>query len=111
MTKLIPFSTFSKNNIISKDGVSVVVKDDIPSGFLFNRDAFISFLEQIDEQFESLVDDPKKAFNNPAGKLIDLIEEKLPINQKFASELRSSVKKNRNQDWISLEEIVQNLHV
>ena len=80
-------------------------------GFVFGRDSFISFLEHIDSEFEKKVDDPKKAFDNPAGKLIDLIEEKLPLNPKFIKDLRSSIEDAKKNNWIPLEKVAQLLHV
>lgn len=101
MTKLVPFTKFAKKTdkfpILSE--ISVVVNEGgIPLGFVFGRDSFVSFLEHIDEQFEKKVDDPEKAFDNPAGRLIDLIEERLPLNPRFARELKETLKKTKKSD-------------
>lgn len=114
MNKLIPFTKFVKktNKQPFSSNTSVVVdKNGIPLGFVFGRDSFISFLESIDAQFEEKVKDPKKAFDNPAGKLIDMIEEKLTINPDFAKELKKILKNRKKTDWIPIEEVMNVLHV
>lgn len=114
MNKLIPFKKFSKkvSSIASLNGTSVVVdKKGVPLGFVFGRDAFISFLEYIDNEFEKRVEDPKKAYDNPAGKLIDLIEEKLPVKPKFIKEVKEARAKAKKVGWVSLEEIERSLNV
>lgn len=113
MNKLIPFAKFSKKrgklSFLSKTSV-VIDEKGIPVGFMFGRDSFISFLEHIDAEFEKKVKDQKKAFANPAGKLIDLIEETLPVNPRFVHDLKSSLAKTKQSDWISLEDVVSALH-
>lgn len=109
MNKLVPFSKFSKKASLS--GASVIVdQKNIPLGFVFGRDAFISLCTVIDSEFEKRVKDPKKAFNNPAGKLIDLIEEKLPINPNFAKDLKSSIVRAKKTRWIPMEEITRSIN-
>lgn len=91
---------------------SVIVDGkSIPLGFVFGRDSFISFLEHIDSEFESRVKDPKQAFDNPAGRLIDLIEEKLPVSPHFIRDLKQSLIKTKKFDWIPFEEVIRSLHV
>jgi len=80
-------------------------------GFVFGRDAFISLLEHFDQEFEKKVGDVKKAYDNPAGKLIDLIEEHLPLNPDFVRNLKSTLAKTKKSDWISLEDVSRSLHV
>ncbi len=114
MNDLISFKEFSKKASLPSDlsDTSVVVdKKGIAVGFVFGRDAFISFLERIDTDFEEKIKDPKKALDNPAGKLIDMIEEKLTVNPKFIKEIKSSVTKTKKSDWIPLKEVVRSLHV
>lgn len=114
MNKLVPFKKFSKkvSKIASLDDTSVIVdKRGVPLGFVFGRDSFISFLEHIDNEFEKRIKDPEHAFNNPAGKLIDLIEEKLPVNPRFIKDLKSSLSESQKSKWISLEEIERFLNV
>ncbi len=113
MNKLIPFSKFSKNTaeISSLSDTSVVVDSKgAPLGFVFGRDSFISLLEHMDSEFEKSVKDQKKAYSNPAGKLIDLIEEKLSVNPDLIKDLKSSFKDKKTK-WIPIEQIVQSLHV
>lgn len=110
MKKIVPFSKFSKKTSIS--GASVVMDDkNTPLGFVFGRDSFISFLERIDCEFEKRVKNPKLAYDNPAGRLIDLIEERLPLQPKFVKDLKDSIKSSRKRDFISLEELAHYLNV
>ncbi len=93
MNKLVPFKKFTKKSeSFNLSDTSVMVdKKGVPLGFVFGRDSFISFLEYIDSEFEKRVEDPKVAYDNPAGRLIDLIESKLPLNPKFVKDLKSSI--------------------
>lgn len=111
--KLIPFKNFSKKaEKLNLSNTSVVVDEkNTPLGFVFGRESFISLCTVIDTEFEKRISDPRKAFDNPAGKIIDLIEEKLPVNPKFANSLKSSIKNARNTRWIPLEEVSRSLNV
>ena len=114
MNKLIPFAKFSKKakKLHFLSNTSIVINGKgLPLGFVFGRDAFISFLEHIDEEFEKKVDDPKRAFNNPAGRLIDLIEEKLSVNPNFVKELKRSITETKRPKWIPFDEVIRSLHV
>lgn len=111
MAKIIPFTKLAstKENKSILSDISVIMDEKgIPAGFAFGREAFISFLSKIDQEFENSVSDPKKAFNNPAGRMIDLIEEHLPVNPEFIKILRAT---KREKTYISLEELSNFLHV
>ena len=114
MSKLVPLSRLLKK---AKDrrylaNTSVVLDNaGHPVGFVFGRDAFITFLQHIDDEFEKNVSDPKKAYHNPAGKLIDLIEEHLSLKPDFVANLKSTVSETKPSDWISLKDLKQALHV
>lgn len=95
---------------MSKSSV-IVDKNSVPLGFVFGRDAFISLCTVIDEEFEKNVLDQKKAYNNPAGRAIDLIEDRLPINPEFAKDVKSSLRDAQESGWIPMEEIIRTLHV
>ncbi|OGH14153.1 MAG: hypothetical protein A3C27_02910 [Candidatus Levybacteria bacterium RIFCSPHIGHO2_02_FULL_39_36] len=113
MNKLVPLSRFSKKagKFLSTSETKVVVdKNGTPLGFVFGRNAFIDFLGKIDSEFQDKVKNPKQAYNNPAGKLIDLIEERLPLNANFVKDLKKSIP-SRKKDWIPLEQIAKSLHV
>jgi len=97
MNKLISFKQFSSSKKTKKfpflSQTSVVMDNKgIPLGFVFGRDAFIAFLETLDETFEKKVKDPEGAFDNPAGNLIDLIEEKIPLKPEFIKDLEDVVR-------------------
>lgn len=111
--KVIPFSKFAKpGNLASLSNTSVIVDGkNTPLGFVFGRDAFISLCTTLDNEFEKRVADPRKAYDNPAGKLIDLIEEKLPVNPAFAKDLKASIKDAKKSGWIPFEEVIRTLHV
>lgn len=110
MNKLVPFSKFSPKASLS--GASVVMNGkNTPLGFVFGRDSFISFLQRIDDEFEKRIATPKLAFDNPAGRLIDLIEERLPLNPKFVKDLKSSISRKDKSSWISLDQLSRSLHV
>lgn len=113
MSKLISFKKFSKkaSKINYLANTSVVMDNKVPVGFVFGRDSFISFLQHIDDEFEKKVKDPKKAFNNPAGRLIDLIEERLPLNPRFVKDLKSSILRDKKSKTISLGKLVRALNV
>lgn len=114
MNSIVPFSKFSKRGstfpFLSNTSI-VTDKEGVPLGFVFGRDSFISLLEKIDDEFEKNAKNPQKAYNNLAGKLIDIIEEKLPIKPEFASKLKSSISRSQKQNWIPLKEVIKALHV
>lgn len=110
--KLVPISKFFKleDKLSFLSNVSIVAdKNNVPLGFVFGRDSFISLLERIDEQFEKKAKYPKDAYNNLAGKLIDLIEQKLPINPEFIHELRESITAAQKRGWVSFSKIIKSL--
>ena len=112
MTNIIPLSKLAKGidkNIFSKDSSVVINKNGTPLGFMFGRDSFIVFLQYIDDQFEIKIKDYKKAFKNPAGELIDLIEEKLKLNPEFVKKLKLTVKDTKQ--WIPIKDIMKYFHV
>ena len=112
--KLVPFKDmFGKRGHISSLSKTSVVVDEkgVPLGFVFGRDAFIAFLDHVDTEFEKRARNSSKAYDNPAGRLIDLIEEKLPLRSEFIRDLKQSIKKTKKEDWIPLREVMQSLHV
>lgn len=114
MNTLMPLKKFmpqSKRLALSANTFVVHNKSGIPIGFVFGRDSFISLLEQIDNQFEELVEDKTKAFHNPAGELIDAIEEQLPVNAQFVHELQQLHRDTKSTDWIPMEQVNTLLNV
>ena len=69
---------------------------------------FTTSLRYIDNEFEKNITNPEKAFNNPAGRLIDLIEERLPVKPSFIKEARAKAQKI---GWVTLDEIERSLNV
>lgn len=108
MNKLIPFSKVAKltGNLISLSNASVVVDNKkTPLGFFFGRDTFISLMTIIDQQFEEKVSDQKKAYDNYAGKIIDLIEQKLEVRKEFVKDLKDSIVKAKKEGWLPIQKI------
>ncbi len=112
MNKLVPFKKFSNKAVQVPSGASVIMdKNNVPIQFIFNRDTFIAFLEYIDIEFEKNIPNPDIAYNNPAGKLIDLIEERLPLNPKFVKDLKKSINEGKKSKTYSLDEVIRSLNV
>lgn len=114
MSKLIPFSKLTKRDDVPSfmSGTSVITsKDNVPLGFVFGRDSFISLCTTIDSEFEKRVSDPQKAYENPAGKLIDIIEQTLSVNPNFANDMRGSIVDAKKTGWIPLQDIKRSLNV
>jgi len=107
VNKLIPFTQLSRvGGGRSLSNASVVVDDrGVPVGFFFGRDTFISLMTTIDEQFEKRTGSVKEAYDNFAGKIIDLVEEKLPVNPKFEKELSESIREAKEKGWVPFEQI------
>ena len=114
MNKLVPFGKFvkipTKLSFLSSTSV-VVDKKGAPLGFVFGRDSFITFLQHIDSEFEKTAKRKELAFHNPAGKLIDLIEDRLPVNPRFVEDLKQSLHNAEKSGWISFEDIKKSLNV
>ena len=85
VNKLIPFTQLSRvGGGRSLSNASVVVDDrGVPVGFFFGRDTFISLMTTIDEQFEKRTGSVKEAYDNFAGEIIDLVEEKITVKTKI----------------------------
>jgi len=111
--KIIALTKFTKIKSMPYLSETSVIMDEkkVPLGFVFGRDAFITMLEHIDDEFEKRVTDQKKYFDNPAGRLIDAIEEKLPLNADFINKLRLTISTTNKSDYISIDEIMKNIHV
>ena len=114
MNKIIPFNKISKNkkefSYLSKS-FAVVNGKGIPVGFVFGRDSFITFLELIDDEFESSVKNTNLAYGNPAGRLIDFIEEKLTVKDSFKKELKESILDADEKGWIPVDDVIEALNV
>ena len=112
--KLVPFSKIvkTKNGLSVLSKVSVVMDEkNTLVGFVFGRDSFINFLENIDTEFENKVKNPTQAYNNLAGKLIDLIEGSLPVSPHFVKDLRDSMSGAKKYGWIPFDQVMKALHV
>ena len=83
----------------------IVDKKNIPQGFVFNTKGFIELLSLIDEKLADIL--PEKHYyskkTNPAGWLIDKIEEQLPIDKKFEESLEKLLEEAEKEDWLPLK--------
>jgi hypothetical protein len=111
MNRLVPVKKFigrdaKANKLI---GQASVVMDDrgLPVGFFFGRDTFISLLTAIDEQFEKKSKNLREGYDNFAGRIIDVIEERLPVNPKFVREMESSILDAQKHGWVDISQITQ----
>ncbi|MCL4389859.1 MAG: hypothetical protein M1484_00760 [Patescibacteria group bacterium] len=114
MNKLVSLSKFSgsgKKLPMLSDASVVVDERGIPLGFFFGRDSLISLLSKIDEQFENKVGNQRLAYDNYAGRIIDLIEEKLPVRPEFVDDLKRSIADAKKQGWVSMNELRSTLNV
>jgi len=111
MNKLVPLSKFSKRSFNFPGAFVIVNKKGAPVGYAFGNDAFISLLSRIDDQFESLAKDQDRAHYSIAGKIIDIIEEKLPLNPEFVKDLDESIKEARKEGWIPFNQVQKMLNV
>ena len=114
MNKLVSFTKAVKlkGNLSLLSDASIVIDDKKrPLGFFFGRDTFISLMTIVDEQFEDQVSDPKKAYDNYAGKIIDLIEQKLQVKKEFVKDLKVSIKEANKEGWLPMQEIQKLVNV
>jgi len=111
--KIIALAKFTKIKSMPYLSETSVIVDEkkIPLGFVFGRDAFITMLEHIDDEFDKKVTDPKKYFDNPAGKLIDAIEAKLPLNPTFINDLKLTINSTDKSKYIPIDDIIKHIHV
>lgn len=115
MNKLVSFSKFSNKDLKTKNllsNASVVIDGrGIPLGFFFGRDTLISLMTAIDEQFEKKARNARDAYDNFAGRVIDLIEEKLPVNPSFVKDMEISINDARKKGWVTLQEVSKTLNI
>lgn len=115
MSDLIPFNQFigtkhKLNRFIPKKGTFVVWAGDVPQGVVFDLDSFISFLGVLDTKFQDLSGDPVAGYNNPAGELIDAIEDRLPLKEEFIERMKKTHGRAKG-DWVPWKEVKKHLHV
>jgi hypothetical protein len=108
MSHLIKYTDFLKDTSTIMQGKAYVMTDrkSHPVGFAFGREAFIQMLEKMDEYYQDAIPDQEKAYANPAGKLIDQIEDHIPLKENYVEELRDAVKSKDPKSWIPFDEMM-----
>ena len=113
--KLAPWEKLASKSVfkLEKDSRAGVVldKQGAPRIFIFDTNAFLDVLSEIDEKLVDKLSDAEYASKsvNPAGWLIDEIESKLPLNQDFVTSLRNSIDEAKKKGWVPFSKIQADL--
>ena len=96
----------------SRAGI-IVDREGKPQLFIFDTFALLDVLSRIDE---ALVDRllPREYHSktiNPAGWLIDELEEKLPLDPKYIKSLKDAIDEANKKGWVPFEKIEQELEL
>jgi hypothetical protein len=79
--------------------------------FVFDTFAFLDLLSVIDERLVDRL--PDEAYHskaaNPAGRLIDEIETRLPVSEEYVQSLKDAIAEARQTGWIPFEELERTL--
>lgn len=109
--KLVSWQTIAPKSVfpLGKGSQAGVVLDraGAPRYFIFNTNALLDVLSEIDEpladRFSS--DDYYSKTTNPAGWLIDELEQKLPLSSDYVDSLKSAIGEAQKKGWISFRKI------
>lgn len=108
---LVPWKNIAafKSIKLGKNSKAAVVMDDkgAPRLFVFDTPAFLDVLSEIDEALVDKLSNKEyhSKTSNPAGWLIDEIESRLPLNQKFVISLKKAVEEAKRLGWIPFSEL------
>lgn len=115
--KLVSWERLSPKSVFplergSRAGV-VVDREDNPQLFIFDTSALLDVLSRIDE---ALVDrlSPREYHSkavNPAGWLIDEIEEKLPLKPEYIQSLKDAIDEAKKKGWVPFKKIERELEL
>ena len=109
--KLVSWSTIAPKSVFplgkgSRAGV-VLDRAGAPHYVIFNTQALLDILSQIDEPLADLL--PSEAYysktDNPAGWLIDQLEMKLPLSAAYVGSLKSAISEAKRKGWIPFKQI------
>ena len=115
--KLIPWGQIAPKTVFplkkgSRAGV-VLDRQGAPRLFIFDTPALLDVLSEIDEKLVDRL--PSAEYHskavNPAGWLIDTIEEKLPVSKGYADSLKSAIAEAKRKGWIPFEKIERELEL
>lgn len=111
MPQLIKYTDFlnKKEKLMQENAYVITDKQSHPMGFAFGKDAFIQLLEKMDEYYQDMIPDQRKAYTNPAGRLIDQIEEYIPLKEHFIQDVADTAQQTDTQSWIPFKEIIKNI--
>ena len=103
--KAVPLSVF-KLSAGSKAGV-VVDKNGVPRLFIFDTNALLDILSAIDDPLADKLSDKEyhSKSTNPAGWLIDELESKLPVDEKYIDSLRAAIIEAEKKGWVPFEKV------
>ncbi|MEA3463899.1 MAG: hypothetical protein U9R14_02390 [Patescibacteria group bacterium] len=113
--KLVPWEKLASKSVfkLGKDSRAGVVldKQGAPIIFIFDTNALLDVLSEIDEKLIDKLSDKEYASKsvNPAGWFIDEIESKLPLKQDFVASLRKSIDEAKKKGWIPFSKIQADL--
>lgn len=109
--RVVPKSVFR----LEKDSRAGIVldRDGRPHLFIFNTAALLDVLSEIDDKLVDRL--PSKEYHsktaNPAGWLIDEIESKLPISDRYVTSLKAALKEAKIKGWIPFQKIERELEL
>lgn len=98
---------------ICPDAGAIVDKNGTPRFFIFDSFALLDVLSAIDEKLVDRLS--TEAYHsktiNPAGWLIDHIEERLPLTSAYVQTLRDAIAEAEEKGWIPFEIIEKDLNL
>lgn len=115
--QLVPWEQVAPKSVLpiektSQAGV-IVDRNNTPHFFIFDAFALLDVLSAIDEKLVDRLS--SEAYHsktiNPAGWLIDHIEERLPLNPAYVQTLKDAIIEAHKKGWIPLEMIEKKLNL
>ena len=115
--RLIPWERVVSGNVFplgkgSRAGV-VLDRQGAPRLFIFDTSALLDVLSEIDEKLVDRLSSGEyhSKAANPAGWLIDAIEEKLPVSNDYIHSLKSAIAEAKKRGWVPFEKIERELEL
>ena len=110
-SKIVPKSVFPLEKG-SRAGVLVDNKG-APKLFVFDTNALLDVLSEVDENLVDRLsaEEYHSKKSNPAGWLIDELESKLPLREKFIQSLRDAIDEAKKRGWIPFSKIEKELEL
>ena len=112
-TKLIGWTKTMLSKFLHKGSRAgmIVDKSGVPQLFIFDTPAFLDILSAIDEALIDRLSDEEyhSKAANPAGRMIDEIEARLPLNPEYVHSLKNAVKEANTKGWVPFSKILKDL--